>query len=44
VADRANNRLQYFTLDGKHVRFDFGVIPMPFDTFRSELLPGSVRG
>jgi hypothetical protein len=39
VADRANSRLQYFTLDGKHVRFDLGVIyPCHFDTFRSELL------
>jgi hypothetical protein len=25
VADRANKRLQYFTLDGKHVRFEQGV-------------------
>lgn len=25
VADRANNRLQYFTLDGKHVKFVSGV-------------------
>jgi hypothetical protein len=39
VADRGNSRLQYFTLDGKHVRFDFGVIsPCHFDTFRRELL------
>ena len=25
VADRANKRLQYFSLDGKHLRFDYGV-------------------
>ncbi len=32
VADRANARLQYFTLDGKHVRFDHGVsFPAHFD-------------
>jgi DNA-binding beta-propeller fold protein YncE len=39
VADRANNRLQYFTLDGQHVKFDFGVIyPCYFDTYGGDLL------
>ena len=32
VADRTNNRLQYFTLEGKHVRFVEGVkLPCHFD-------------
>ncbi len=32
VADRANARLQYFTLDGKHLRFEQGVsFPAHFD-------------
>ena len=32
VADRTNNRLQYFTLEGKHVRFLEGVkLPCHFD-------------
>ncbi len=29
VADRTNKRLQYFTLDGKHVRFAEGVVNLP---------------
>lgn len=38
VADRANARLQYFTLDGKHVRFDHDVsFPAHFD-IRGEVL------
>jgi hypothetical protein len=39
VADRSNNRLQYFTLEGKHLKFDYGVnLPCHFDTFGEELL------
>ncbi len=39
VADRANNRLQSFTLDGQHIGFDSGVkMPCHFDIFGSELL------
>ena len=39
VADRANNRLQSFTLDGRHIRFDSGVnLPCHFDVFGKELL------
>lgn len=29
VADRANHRLQYFTMDGKHVRFDTDGMRLP---------------
>lgn len=29
VADRSNNRLQYFTLDGKHVKFSEGAVNLP---------------
>lgn len=34
VADRANNRIQYFTLDGQHIRFDKAGMRQPchFDT------------
>jgi hypothetical protein len=33
VADRSNNRLQYFTLDGKHLKFEYGVnLPCHFHT------------
>jgi hypothetical protein len=39
VADRANNRLQYFTLDGKHLGFVTEVsFPAHFDIRGSELL------
>lgn len=32
VADRSNNRLQYFSLDGKHLKMDYGVkLPCHFD-------------
>jgi hypothetical protein len=38
VADRANARLQYFTLDGKHIRFVGGLLfPAHFD-IRGEVL------
>jgi sugar lactone lactonase YvrE len=36
VADRSNNRLQYFTLDGKHHSFVEGVkMPCHFDQFKN---------
>ncbi|MBS0260829.1 MAG: twin-arginine translocation signal domain-containing protein [Planctomycetes bacterium] len=39
VADRANHRLQYFTLDGKHIGFNTEVsFPAHFDIRGSELL------
>lgn len=39
VADRSNHRLQYFTLEGRHLRFEHGVnLPCHFDTFGGELL------
>lgn len=40
VADRANHRLQYFTLDGKHVRFVTDELRMPchFDVHDGVLL------
>jgi hypothetical protein len=40
VADRGNNRLQYFTLDGKHVRFEKEGMRRPchFDRRGDELL------
>ena len=39
VADRTNNRLQYFTLEGKHVRFVEGVnLPCHFDERNGILL------
>ena len=39
VADRANNRLQYFTLDGKHLSFNTEVsFPAHFDIRGTELL------
>ena len=39
VADRANSRLQYFTLDGKHVSFVSGVnLPCHFSERRGEMV------
>jgi hypothetical protein len=39
VADRTNNRLQYFTLEGQHVRFETGVnMPCHFDEREGVLL------
>ncbi len=39
VADRANNRLQYFSLDGEHLRFaDNVTLPCHFDIFRDGTL------
>ncbi len=39
VADRSNNRLQYFSLDGKHLRFVEGVkLPCHFDERSGDLL------
>ena len=39
VADRSNNRLQYFALDGKHVKFSYGVhLPCHFDWYGDEML------
>ncbi len=40
VADRANHRLQYFTLDGKHLGFVKGDVRMPchFDEYKGMLL------
>ncbi len=39
VADRSNNRLQYFDLDGNHLRFSGGVdLPCHFDIFRDGTL------
>ena len=39
VADRRNHRLQYFTLDGKHVKFSTGVdLPCHFDDRHGVLL------
>jgi hypothetical protein len=51
VADRANNRLQYFTMDGKHISFvqgknDDGIVRMPchFDVRGSDMLIPDLRG
>ena len=39
VADRSNHRLQYFDLDGNHLRFATGVdLPCHFDIFRDGTL------
>jgi sugar lactone lactonase YvrE len=39
VADRSNNRLQWFTLDGEHIKFGGGVnLPCHFDIRGDELL------
>ena len=51
VADRANNRLQYFTLDGKHISFvqgknDDGIVRLPchFDVRGTDMLIPDLRG
>ncbi len=45
VADRRNGRLQYFTLDGKHHSFVYGVIyPCHFDVRRDTLLIPELYG
>lgn len=46
VADRSNVRLQYFTLDGKHISFVTEELrhPCHFDDYKGELLVPDLRG
>jgi len=45
VADRRNNRLQRFTLDGKHIDFITGVtLPCHFDEYKGDVVIPDLQG